>query len=150
MEEATIGPDPPLARLLLLASRWFDDESREELHQRGWPRLSPAQTLLFTFLDAEGTPPAELARRLGHSRQATHQLIDGLCQLGFLELGVNPQRRGGRLVLLTGRGRELRSTACEILYAREMSLGARRVRTLRRLLAEFDVLAAPPTVRVRE
>jgi hypothetical protein len=30
VDEATFGPDPPLARLLLLASRWFDAKSLAE------------------------------------------------------------------------------------------------------------------------
>jgi DNA-binding MarR family transcriptional regulator len=131
-------PDPPLARLLLLASRWFDGRSREDLERAGWPRLSPAQTLLFAFLDDAGTPPAELARRLGHSRQATGQLVEGLCRLGLLDLVNNPNRRGGRLVCYSQQGLQLRAAAYDILIDLESSLGARRVRTLRRLLAEFN------------
>ncbi|GAA4757327.1 hypothetical protein GCM10023328_46530 [Modestobacter marinus] len=140
MDEGIASPDPPLARLLLLASRWFDARSRdllEEEEEEGWPRLSPAQTLLFAVLDEGGTPPAELARRLGNSRQATGQLIDGLHRLGLVELVDNSCRRGGRLVRYSPRGQELRAAAYRILAELEASLGARRARTLRRLLAEF-------------
>ncbi|MFQ1001977.1 MarR family winged helix-turn-helix transcriptional regulator [Modestobacter sp. SSW1-42] len=137
MDEGIASPDPPLARLLLLASRWFDARSRDLLEQEGWPRLSPAQPLLFAVLDEGGTPPAELARRLGNSRQATGQLIDGLHRLGLVELVDNPRRRGGRLVRYSARGQELRAAAYRILTELEASLGARRARTLRRLLAEF-------------
>lgn len=137
MDEGTGSPDPPLARLLLLASRWFDARSRDLLEAEGWPRLSPAQTLLFAVLDEDGTPPAELARRLGNSRQATAQLIDGLHRLGLVELVDNPRRRGGRLVRYSDRGRELRAAAYRILTDLEAGLGARRAQSLRRLLAEF-------------
>ena len=50
-------PEPPLARLLLLASRWFDTRSVAELETRGWPRLSPAQSLVFAFLEEDGMNP---------------------------------------------------------------------------------------------
>ncbi|MCO7218336.1 helix-turn-helix domain-containing protein [Klenkia sp. PcliD-1-E] len=94
--------------------------------------------MLFAFLDDAGTPPAELARRLGHSRQATGQLVEGLCRLGLLDLVDNPNRRGGRLVCYSQQGLQLRSAAYDILIDLESGLGARRVRTLRRLLAEFN------------
>src|SRR4051794_6570285 len=38
--------DPSLARLLWMASRWFDVTVREELARRGWPPISSAQALL--------------------------------------------------------------------------------------------------------
>jgi DNA-binding MarR family transcriptional regulator len=129
--------EPPLALLLLLASRWFDNQSLTELARRGWPRLSSAQSLLFAYIDEAGTPPAELARRLGHSRQATHQLVEGLVQLGLLEVGDDPGRRGGRLVRPSDRGMALATEAAMILRELETSLGTHRARTLRRLLADF-------------
>lgn len=144
MAEEGFGAEPPLARLLLLASRWFDARSLEELERRGWPRLSPAQSLVFAHVGEDRVAPAELARRLGHSRQATHQLVDGLVRLGLLQVLDDPGRRGGRLVQVTAQGRRLAVDAYGILLGLEHGLGARRVRTLRRLLAGFD--DGPPQV----
>ena len=129
--------EPPLALLLLLASRWFDHRSLAELARRGWPRLSSAQSLLFAYIDEAGTPPAELARRLGNSRQATHQLVHGLVQLGLLEVGEDPGRRRGRLVRPSDEGMALATEAATILRELETSLGADRARVLRELLAGF-------------
>jgi DNA-binding MarR family transcriptional regulator len=145
VDEAASDADPPLARLLLLASRWFDAQSLAELERQGWPRLSSAQSLVFAFLEEGGVPPAELARRLGNTRQATHELVQGLCRIGLLELGVDPNRRGGRLVLLTERGMQFAHAGYRVLTELEARLGARRVRTLRRLLADFDFI--PGAVR---
>jgi len=55
----------PLALLLLRASRWFDRQLLEGLEAEGWPRLTPAQSLVFAHLDPDGVAPATLARRLG-------------------------------------------------------------------------------------
>ncbi len=125
---------PPLALALLRASRWFDSQLLENLEHRGWPSLSPAQSLVFAHLSADGTPPSELARRLGTSRQAAHQLVAGLCRLGLLEVAENPGRRRGRLVMPTASGRALANDAREVLAALEKPLGRARVETLHELL----------------
>jgi DNA-binding MarR family transcriptional regulator len=128
----------PLALLLLRASRWFDQQLLEGLQRAGWPTLSPAQSLVFAYLDPAGIPPAELARRLGHSRQATQQLLNGLVALDLLALRPNPARRGGLLVTLTDRGQSLTRDARRLLAGLEHDLGARRVEQLRSLLDLFD------------
>jgi DNA-binding MarR family transcriptional regulator len=124
----------PLALLLLRASRWFDRQLLEGLQERGWPALSPAQSLVFAYLDVDGVPPAELARRLGQTRQATSDLVRGLVHHDFVTVVANPRRRGGRLVLLSERGRALVRDATELLADLESSFGTDRVRALRELL----------------
>ncbi|MGY1697601.1 MarR family winged helix-turn-helix transcriptional regulator [Geodermatophilus sp. SYSU D00814] len=131
----------PLAHLLLQAGRAFDAALREELAARGWPRLSGAQSLVFAYLDPQGTAPAELARRLGTTRQAQQDLVAGLVRLGLVETVTDPARRRGRLVRLTGSGRVLAADAGGILARMEEELGE-AVPVLRRLLAEVTGLAA--------
>ena len=128
----------PLALLLLRASRWFDRQLLAGLQQRGWPALSPAQSLVFAHLDAEGVPPAELARRLGQTRQATSELVRGLVAHELLVLEPNPGRRGGRLVVLTARGQALVRDARHLLAELESAVGHDRVRALRHLLDDLD------------
>lgn len=135
------SPEPPVALLLLQASRWFDAALLAGLADRGWPRLTPAQSLVFAHLDAGGTPPAELARRLGTTRQATSDLVAGLARIDVLETTDDPARRGGRLVRLTAMGRELATDARDVLDDLEAGLGADRMAELRELLGEL--LATP-------
>lgn len=134
----------PLALLLLRASRWFDRQLLERLQHEGWPALSPAQSLVFAYLDPEGTPPAELARRLGNTRQATSQLVDGLVGHGLVALRPNPARRGGLLVSLTDRGQSLTREARDILEELETTLAGDRAVELRRLLGAFDRADSTP------
>lgn len=144
MSERWIGADPPLARQLLLASRWFDERSRAQLSQRGWPPLSAGQTLLFAHLVPDGVTVAELARRLGNSRQATHEMVRGLVDLDLLCLQDDPRRRGGRLVFLTVRGRALFEDSAEVLGAIEATLDPQHTRVLRRSLGALR-LGQPAT-----
>ena len=130
-------PSEPLALLLLRASRWFDRQLLDRLEEDAWPRLTPAQSLVFAHLSPEGVPPATLARQLGTSRQAAQDLVGGLVRHGLLELVPDPARRGGRLVTLTPTGRSLASDARAILDELENGLGAERARALRHLLADF-------------
>ncbi len=127
----------PLALLLLRASRWFDRRVIEELERRGWPRLTSAQTLAFAHLDDDGTPPAELARRLGTTRQSTSDLVAVLVRLGLLEVRDDPGRARGRLVHLTARGRDLAADAREVLLADERDLPAVEVAAVRRALTRL-------------
>lgn len=144
--DVAFDPDPPLGRLLLLASRWFDAESLRELERQGWPRLTAAQSLVFAFLERDGISPSELARRLGHTRQATAELVSGLCRLGLLELGHDPQRRGGRLVLLTDEGLRFAVAGYEVLRGLEAQLGDDRARKLRELLVDAVFVAGEARV----
>lgn len=130
-------PQEPLALMLLRASRWFDRQLLDGLQAAGWPRLSPAQSLLFAHLDSQGVPPAALARRLGTSRQGAQELVAGLVRHDLLAVQADPARRGGRLVVLTDRGRALTADARQLLDTLERSLGQRRAEQLRGLLADL-------------
>ena len=131
----------PLALILLRASRWFDRQLLETLEGAGWPRLTPAQSLVFAQIQKNGVPPASLARQLGTTRQGTHELVAGLVRLDLLAVVVDPTRAGGRLVTLTDRGSALTKDARQILHDLELQLGDERANDLRRLLANF---AEPP------
>lgn len=131
-------PPEPLALLLLRASRWFDRQLLDRLEQQGWPRLTPAQSLVFAHLDPDGVAPATLARRLGTSRQATQELVAGLVRHGMLELVADPARHRGRLVTLTTTGGTLARAAGATLTELEASIGAERACALRDLLVDIS------------
>lgn len=138
------GPQQPLARLLLIAARWFDARSLDELERQGWPRLSPAQSTVFAHLDTRGIAPVELARRLGRSRQATHELIQGLVRLGVVAVHDDPGRSGRTRVCLTEAGLRLSVAGYRVLVDLERQLDEEDVSTLRRVLARFDDGVRPP------
>ena len=127
--------------MLLRASRWFDRQLLQKLEALGWPRLSGSQSLVFANLDEDGTPPAELARRLGMTRQSAGQLIAGLVHLGLIVTVPNPARRGGLLVRLSDEGHAVRRDAGKVFAGLEARLGA-RAETLRAALEQMPDLTA--------
>ncbi len=129
---------PPLALVLLHASRWFDQRLRAQLVDHGWPHLSAAQSLVFAQLPDSGLSPAELARRLGTSRQAASELIAGLVQLDLLALVPDPTRRRGRIVRLTTTGCALAAEAGRILAVLEHTLDDELVRQMHTALSALD------------
>lgn len=114
--------EPPLAYLLLRASRWFDRQLLERLERSGWPRLSPAQSLVFPHLTPEGPSTAALARRLGVTRQSAHELVNGLISLELVESRPDPGIGRQRRLLLTSRGHKLAADARGILNELEDDL----------------------------
>lgn len=142
-------PPEPLALLLLRASRWFDRQLLDRLEEGAWPRLSAAQSLVFAHLSPDGVPPATLARRLGTTRQAAQDLVGGLVRHGLLEIVPDPDRKGGRLVVLTGTGRLLAQDARGILRDLEIAFGAERAHALRALLTDFGREETAGTTPVR-
>ncbi len=106
MESANLPSNAaPLGQLLLKAFRWFDESLRATLVARGWPEMSAAQSMVFAVLDQDGTSTAELARRIGVSRQAVHQTVKDLEALGLVEQVPEPGDGRVRLVRLTTQGR---------------------------------------------
>lgn len=93
-----------LGRLLLGGFRWFDESLRLTLAARGGPTVTRAQSMLFAHLDRDGTRSSELARRLDVSRQAVHQVVRELEQLGLVEQIDDPSNRSAKLVRLTTTG----------------------------------------------
>ncbi len=115
----------PLARLLLDRFRWADLALRSRLTALGWREITPAQSLVFASIDLDGTRSSELARRIGVSRQAVHQTIGELVEVGLLKLVADPSDGRAKLVVVTHEG-ERNIAAARIAFAEiESELRAR-------------------------
>ncbi len=128
-----------LARLLLDRFRWFDQALLMALNDRMGLKVTSAQSLLFADLPFDGIRQAHLARRLGVSRQAINELVQGLERQGLVEVVPDPDSRRSRLVRPTARGRKSVRLALETFSQVETELrtriGDRPVDQLRRALA---------------
>ena len=128
-----------LAAALLRAADWFNDELLTRLEADGWPPLSRGHAQVFVNLDDRGTPPAELARRIGITRQSTHALVRHLADHDLVQLRPHPTDGRSQLVELAPRGRELAAAAAAILGDIEQELAQRigqdAVTSLREALA---------------
>ncbi|MDT0608994.1 MarR family winged helix-turn-helix transcriptional regulator [Streptomyces lancefieldiae] len=111
--------------LLAGARRWFDDALMASMRAAGEQPLSSAQGQVFALLDAEGTTVAELARRLGVTRQTAHQAVHGLLALGLLEQVADPSSARNRLIRITAEGMRVHRRAQATLTVVEDVLAER-------------------------
>ncbi|MGC9496496.1 MarR family winged helix-turn-helix transcriptional regulator [Streptomyces sp. WG7] len=97
--------------LLAGAKRWFDDALMASMRAAGEQPLSSAQGQVLALLDTEGTTVAELARRLGVTRQTAHQAVHGMVGLGLLEQVPDPTSARNRLIRITAEGTRVHQRA---------------------------------------
>lgn len=119
------SPQPGLAIALLRASDWFDAALRARLEALGWPGLNRSQSLVFANLDRDGVRPAELARRVGVSRQSMQALLEGLVDHDLVAVEDDPHDGRATRCVLTARGRRLVAAAGEELRGVEAELASR-------------------------
>ncbi|MET7272006.1 MarR family transcriptional regulator [Streptomyces flaveolus] len=137
--------------LLAGAKRWFDDALMASMRAAGEQPLSSAQGQVFALLDPDGTTVAELARRLGVTRQTAHQAVHGLLALGLLEQVPDPSSARNRLIRITAEGvrvhRRAQATLAVIEDALAERIGAEAATALRTALTlprgEPPVVGAP-------
>lgn len=94
---------------------WLDDGLQQRLHDRGWPDVSRAQSLVMLNVIDGITRPAEIARRVGVSRQAVHVTIGQMVALGVLQLEPDPEDARNKRVALTPYGETMRAAAQEAM-----------------------------------
>jgi DNA-binding MarR family transcriptional regulator len=119
--------------MLVNAQRWL--AAAERANSGRGSGLARSHALVFSHLDANGTRPAEIARRAGISRQAVGQTVAQMKDLGLVKLAPDPSNRRARLVQPTAKGRKALersgtgSSAAEKVLSRR--IGAARVKSLR-------------------
>jgi DNA-binding MarR family transcriptional regulator len=104
--------------------------------------LTGSQMLVLTAVVNSGRAPTvpQIARSLGHTRQAVQRLADTLVETGFLETADNPDHRRARLLVATDKG--VRAQAMADVRSRAWAL-----RITDGLDAE-DIVAATATLRI--
>src|SRR4051795_706284 len=87
------APRNSLSSMLVNAQRWL--AAAEHANAGRGSELARSHALVFSHLDADGTRPAEIARRAGISRQAVGQTVAQMKQLGLVKLAADPTHRRG-------------------------------------------------------
>jgi DNA-binding MarR family transcriptional regulator len=119
---------------LLLGFRVLVDDLHEELARQGHPDVRPMHGFALQAIGADGTTAAELARRLGVSKQAAGKTIDTLERLGYVERRADTRDARRKLVVSTDRGRDCLTRSARIFddlrAAWSQTIGEKRLRAM--------------------
>jgi DNA-binding MarR family transcriptional regulator len=134
----TAGLGPALGH----AARDFDDAvfARLRLSQIATPQ---AQLAVLPLIDDCGIRPAELARRLGISRQALGRTLTDMLTTALVEQVADPSDRRATIIRLTPAGlatlQALQAAQAEVEAALHGQLGDKIMRRLRKALPPLAV-----------
>lgn len=136
-----------VGRLLLVASRRYNERAMARVRELGHPDLTIAYAAVLPHIDIAGSRLAEIADRAGMTKQSASELINGLQRLGYLKKAEDPTDKRAHRVCFTARGKAFLLAAHrakrELEEELAMRLGPRRGGTLERLLRAY-VEGEPP------
>lgn len=133
-----------VAQLLFKCARLVNERAIARVNdaQRPRPPLRAAHTALFPHLDSQGVRGAELARKLGVTKQAVSQLVTELEEWGVVEQIADPQDGRAKLVRFTARGEQGLLQGLALLGELEQELsnkmGKRRMQQLHAALLALE------------
>lgn len=135
------------AQLLFRCARRVNELALARVAERTGLPIRASHTTLFPHIALEGTRQTELARRVGVSKQAIHQLVTELEAMGVLERAPDPKDRRATLVRFSAReGRTLLDGLAvlgEIEREMERAIGAKSMRALHDALTAIDAWLGP-------
>jgi len=97
------GPDHIGIRLWTAYEAWKGEFVRA-MNAAGHDWFTPSRATLLGFVPRSGLRQATLIARMGTSKQAVQQLVDGLEADGVLERAADPKDRRGKIICYTQRG----------------------------------------------
>ena len=104
---------------------WLDEGLQTRLHERGWPDVSRAQSMVMINVVTGATRPSDIARRLGVSRQAVHMTIAQMADKGIVTFAADPDDARHKRVALTPFGEQMRADAQAAMAGLTESIAAR-------------------------
>ncbi|QKR99398.1 MarR family transcriptional regulator [Sphingomonas sp. CL5.1] len=90
---------------------WLDEGLQARVHDKGWPDISRAQSMVMINIVSGVTRPSEIARRMGVSRQAIHSTIAQMVEKGVVTLEDDAEDARHKRLLLTPFGERMRGDA---------------------------------------
>ena len=137
-ERSVSAAAPPLVVLLREGFRWFTDRLNSQAVAGGDKRISTSAGLLMSYLEPGGVRAADIARKMGVSRQHVHTVVRELVEAGVLTQRPDPRSGRDILVSTTAEGERRRLQALVHLAKLESELterlGADDLALLRSLL----------------
>ncbi len=133
-----------VAQLLFKCARLVNEEAIRRVNQSVGPEpaLRASHTALFPHLTVEGVRGADLAKKLGVSKQAISQLVAELEYWGVVEQVDDPKDGRAKLVRFTAKGEQGLLQGLAVLSELEQELadkiGKRRMQELHTALLALE------------
>ena len=132
-----------VAQLLFKCARLVNERAISRVNERGaGPPLRAAHTTLLPHLNAEGVRGADLAKKLGVTKQAVSQLVTELEGWGVVDQIADPQDGRAKLVRFTKKGEQAILHGLAVLGELETELtdkiGKRRMQDLHTALLALE------------
>ena len=133
-----------LGRLLLRASRQYNEAAIHRVRELGHPDLTLAHAAILPHIDLRGTRLTDVAKRAGLTKQSASELLSGLEQSGYLTREPDLEDRRAQRVIFTPLGRKFLLAAHQAKTELEQQLfeglgrkdGEQLISLLRRYLAQ--------------
>lgn len=136
----TASMNTNLAQLLMRAFYWAENSLQNTLKERGWAEITKAQSQALISIVEGITRPSEIAARMSVTRQAIHQTINELIDLGYVSLEHDPTDKRAKVVTYTDKGHDLGQNIVLGLAEIEAQLisriGVENVQALREALSQ--------------
>ena len=138
-----------VAQLLFKCARLVNERAIERVNATLGPEpaLRASHTALFPHLTSDGVRGADLARKLGVSKQAISQLVAELEYWGVVEQVDDPRDGRAKLVRFTAKGEQGLLQGIEVLRELERELadkiGKRRMQELHTALLALEEALLP-------
>jgi DNA-binding MarR family transcriptional regulator len=127
------------------AFRSYEQAMFERVAAGGFADIVVSDSDVLVHVGPSGIRLADIARRMGLTKQAVHERVHSLIVRGYLELSGDPDDRRAKIVQLTARGARLTQALAETkrtLHAEiAATLGERGMTALRRSLATVETIA---------
>jgi DNA-binding MarR family transcriptional regulator len=131
------------------AFRSYELAMFERVAASGFGDVVVSDSDVMVHIAPSGTRLAEIARRMGLSKQAIHERVHSLIVRGYLELIADPEDRRAKVVQLTERGARLVNALARVKRALHdeiaAALGEPGLRTLRKNLMAIEAIVKVET-----
>lgn len=148
MSSELVRPDfEPFIALAEKAARALRDDMLANGHRAGFTELAPSHNAVFATLGPEGARAADMAARLGITRQSMGEAVRDMVRLGILEMVEDPSDRRAKLVRYTPYGEKVAQEGFNRIMALEKVLrdefGAADLETTRKVLLRVREMLRP-------
>lgn len=140
-------------RLLLRASRVYNDRAMADIRGLGHAKLSLAHAAILPHIELEGTRLTALAEAAGLTKPSVSQLVDELEAAGYVERTADSEDKRAQKIMFTTLGWQFLDDASRVKEEIEADisrvLGAKGIAILRDLLTRFPLISAKASADAR-